>query len=472
MPMGSSLWLDETATVFVARNGANHPSLAAAAPQAWKSIYYPVARVFESLFGFSEVSYRIPSVLAMAGAVFLVARLAARLIHPGAAWFAVFACLAVSRVNYCAADARPYALGMLAIAASLILLVHWLDTGGWRWGIGFVGCAALLWQVHLLFWPGYLVFGAYTLARKTRGETPVSWARIGTVFVALGLALTPVLLDAIALHREARAHVIAPPPSWRSLAGALQLNVIAACGGGAWVLKQWRQWPPCPVPQRSAQVLIAAWWLCQPVCLFAYSRITGTTVFLPRYVSLSLPGAALAAVAAAAFWVPASQWKRLAVVVAAGVLTVQGHWSQLWPRHHNSDWRAAARVVNQAAVDPRTPVVCPSPYVEAVPPVWRADYPLPGLLYSHLAVYPVRGQTVLFPFANSAQTDSTVLQLSREILTKSDRFVVYGWEPQVHYWRDWFSAHAEFAGWRLQRLGPFADVDVWVFNAPSSEGRR
>src|SRR5664280_2033475 len=41
-PMPSSFWLDEMATVFVAQQGSGHPSLADAAPQAWRSWYYPV----------------------------------------------------------------------------------------------------------------------------------------------------------------------------------------------------------------------------------------------------------------------------------------------------------------------------------------------------------------------------------------------------------------------------------------------
>lgn len=468
MPMSSSFWLDETATVFVARHGPDDPSLAGVAPQAWKSLYYPLAHASEVLFGFSEVSYRIPSALAMAAALALIARLASRLIHPGAGWFAVFACVALPGINYHAADARPYALGILVAAASFTFLVQWLDAGGWISGMCFVFFAALLWRVHLLYWPGYLVFAAYTITRKVNRETPVSWQRIAAVFTVLGLALVPVLLDALTLYRDAKAHVFATPPSWRALAGSLKLNLIAACGAGAWILKRWRGWPANPKPlARSSQVLVAAWWLCPPLCLFAYSRITGNSIFVARYVSLALPGVALAATAAAALFVPAPKWKPLAAVLAIGGLAFVGQWSQLRPRHHNSDWRAAARAVNEVVGSTQTPVICPSPYVEAVPPVWRPDYPLPGFLYSHLSVYPVRGRPLLFPFADSAEADANAIRLSREVLTKTRRFVIYGWEPQVHFWCDWFAARSELAGWRRERLGPFADVDVFVFQAPN-----
>src|ERR1700751_3737027 len=98
------------ATVFVVQHGGSHPSLAVA-PQVPDSIYYRIPQLSQSLFGFSEISYRIPSVLLMGIAIFLIARLAARLINPQAAWFAVFACLSMRGFNDQAADARPYALG-------------------------------------------------------------------------------------------------------------------------------------------------------------------------------------------------------------------------------------------------------------------------------------------------------------------------------------------------------------------------
>jgi 4-amino-4-deoxy-L-arabinose transferase-like glycosyltransferase len=313
MPLPSSFWLDEMVTVFVVKHGAAHPSLAAA-PQVAKSIYYWLPRGAQALFGSSEVVYRLPSLLAMAAALFLVARLAARFIHPRAAWFAAFACLALSGFDYQAADARPYALGTCVATAGVLALVRWLDTARWRDGLLFALLAALLWRVQLVYWPFYLVFAAYAAARLLRRETPASWAKSGAVFGLVGAALIPVLLDALALFREAKTHVIAALPTLHVFEHALRWNVVLICGAGAWLLnKLWSQWgrafglPPGFGPARrptpvsgTTLVLIAAWWLCQPLCLFAFSWLTGNSVFVPRYLSVMLPGVALAATAAAA----------------------------------------------------------------------------------------------------------------------------------------------------------------------------
>jgi mannosyltransferase len=466
MPLPSSFWLDEIATVFVAQHGSNHPSLAAAAPQAWRSWYYPGVRLWATLFGYSEVAARIPSILAMAGCLALLAQLSKRLIHPESGWFAVIACLALPGINYQAANARPYALGMCVFAAAMLFLVRWLDSASMLDALLFVACAGSVLYIHLLFWPSCLVFVLYAVARIVLRETPVTWKRALAVFAILGCAILPVATQMVRLLPEARLHVIAPLPSPAQFLRSLELTLVLGCAVGAWIVARLLKWPPDPLPYAPAMVLIASWWLCQPVLLFGYSWLTGEGVFVPRYLQLALPGAALMATALAARFIPSRQWKPIVTVAALAVLIFLGHWRELWPSHHNSDWRAAALAVNHLESVGEIPVICPSPFIEARPPVWRPDYPLPGFLYAHLSVYPIHAPVSLLPFENSTEAEAFASTLAHGTLAPSRRFLIYGWEPQVHYWRDWFSSRAEFAGWRERRIGPFADVDVVEFEAP------
>jgi hypothetical protein len=467
MPLPSSFWLDEMATVFVAQQGSGHPSLADVAPQAWRSWYYPVIRINGAVFGYSEVAARMPSVLAMAGFLVLLAGLARRLIHAEAAWFAVFACLALPGLNYQAANARPYALGMCAFAAAVRLLMKWLASGRWRDGLWFAASAALVVYIHLLFWPSCLVLVLYAAARVARGDTPVNPRRAVFVFGLCAAALLPVMAQTLSLLREARAHVIAPLPSLGQLLRSLEPALVLGCPAALWLIARVRRWRPDARKLSWPDiVLIAGWWLSQPVLLYAFSWLTGDAVFVPRYLQLALPGAALASTAMAARFIPAGEWRRVSAVLALGVFLFQGQWRQPWPRHHNSDWRAAARAVNQLEAAGEIPVICPSPFIEARPPAWRPDYPLPGFLYAHLSAYPISGRIYLFPFENSPPAESQASALARGALSSSRRFLIYGWEPQVNYWRDWFARRPEFAGWHRRRMGPFADVDLVLFEAP------
>ncbi len=462
MPLTSSFWVDEAETAFVVHHGIHHPSFAIIAP-ALESVYYWLPRASESIFGFSETAERLPSLVALAIALFFIARIAARLIHPQAAWFAVFACLTLRGFNYEAADARAYALGTCVAAASLWLLIRWLDSGRWIDGLLFLAAGALLWRVHLVYWPFYFVYAIYFLARSDR---KTSWVQVITICAGLVLTLLPVAISALAMNRDAARHVFSVLPSWFELGSSLRFRLVAECALGGWILARWRHWRrDDPAPSFSAIALIAAWWLVQPLGLFAYSHLSGISVFSNRYVSIALPAVALAATAAAAYFIPKSLWQPLALVMGLAALVTAGQWQQLWPPHHNSDWRGAARAANALALGPSTPVLVVSPFVEAKPPDWSPDYPLPGYLYCQLDVYPVNGTPYLLPYGDSPAGKQYAETLAKTTLPAAGRFLIYASAAAVARWREWFAARPEFAGWRSRQLGPFLDVDVALFEA-------
>ena len=466
VPLPSSFWVDEMVTAFVVHFGAAHPSLRVA-PQVTATVYYWLPRASEALLGFSEAAYRLPSVLLMGLALFLIARLAARLIHPQAAWFAVFACLALRAFNYQAADARPYALGTCVAAAGLFFLVRWLDTARRLDELLFLLFGALLWRVHLIYWPFYVVLAMYAVLRLARRETKVAWIEVAAVFALLGVLLVPVLFRALAIGREAKAHVIVEMPTLSDLRVALKITLLVQClvlaFGLTW-LGRWKR--NSDQPRLSSMVLILGWWLCQPLGLYLYSEITGNSVFVPRYMSLALPGAALTGTLIAAYFLTGERWKTASLVLAAAVLILVGQWSSAWPRHDRSDWRTAAQSVNHWTLDADTPVICPSPFIEAKPPVWRPDYQLPGFLYSHLPVYRLTGRLYFFPFEYSPEAQRYALELSSRTLALAPRFLIYGRDRDVHNWRKWFAARPEFSTWPNRSLGPFGDVEVMLFENP------
>src|SRR5205085_6033633 len=140
---------------------------------------------------------------------------------------------------------------------------------------------ATLWRVHLLFWPMYLVFAIYAVSDRSRTVA----ARKSIIFVVLAAALAPVMMDALALYREAGAHAYAPPPGLRQFIGSLKWPLMVICGGIAAILTGALGWEPERKSlSASAWALIFGWWLCQPLCLFAISRYTAASVFVPRYL--------------------------------------------------------------------------------------------------------------------------------------------------------------------------------------------
>ena len=436
MPLASSFWVDEMGTAFVVEHGASHPSFAAA-PQVPDSLYYWLPRASVRMFGRSEIAYRAPGLLVMGAALWLIGALAARWIHPEARWFAVFACLALHGFDYYAVDARPYGLAIAVAAAAMWFLVRWLDDARWIDGLAFAAFGALLWRVHLLDWPIYLVFAVYAAARV---REKAGWKQAAAISGLVAVALIPVAWRAANLAREASAHVFAEPPGLREFVHLWRWNLAAICLAGAWLLRKRGKREPA---EALSYWVIGAWWLVPPVCLFLFSRLSGQSVFVTRYVSIGLPGAALAATLAAACFLPVKYWRAGAAVVGLGALIAMGQWGRFLPEHEHSGWREAAAEVNRLA-SPETPVICPSPFIEARPPVWTPDYALPGFLYAHLSYYPIRGRVLPFPYDGIPAA-----------IPDRGEVVIYGGRGPVSRLAEWFQSK----GRRAERHD-FGDVSV------------
>lgn len=459
-----SFWIDETVTAFVLKFGAGHPSLAAG-PRLDQTIYYWLPRASQAVFGFSEFSLRLPSLLVTIVSLYLIGRLAARFVHAEAGWVAAFLCFIPHEFTRQATDARPYGLGTCVGLCAMWFLVRWLDQGAWRDALLFVAFAALLLRVHLIYWPFYAVFAGYPVIRRVRGETSVSGRAVAAVLSVLALSLAPLLPVTLGLFRNASMHVVTEMPTLKIILSGFQIAVIAGAGVGAWVLARVLRWPGERLSVTfSGMALLLSWWLWQPVCLLAVSWVTGNSVFLARYFSLALPGMMLMATLAAGYSIPARAWKPVAVVLAAGIVAI-GSSKSPFPPSRNSHWREAAAAVNLLVQTRGMPVICPSPFIEAQPPVWTPAYALPGFLYAHLAPYPVKGDTILLPARRSAEGESYARSMLRERIVPARRFVIYSGVYAVNLWLEWLKRQPELAGWIGESMGSFGDVEVVAFEA-------
>ena len=474
MALPSSFWADELVTEFVVRH-PGHWSFADA-PQVPQSIYYWLPRATVALFGLSEISLRIPSVIAMGIALWMMSLLARRLIHPAAGWFTVFTALAMSGIDSAATDARPYGLGIMMATASLYFLVRWLDTGRWREAALVVLFAALVWAVHPLYWAFYPAMAIYAGVRLAKGETRVGGLQWTVVTAVTALGLIPSAMAVLRLAHGARLHIFALPPGLHDLEFELHWHVPLICGAAAWIWAKWRGAGEQHARiGSSAWALILSWWFCPPIGIFLYSRLSGNSVFVSRYFSEMLPAIALATAALVNWSFPAlkadGKWRAAAAVMAVAALGFQGHWNAVWFRHNPSDWRAAAEEVNRFEAGGVTPVIVPSAFIEARPPAWTPNYRLPGFLYVQLDGYPIAGHVFLLPM-DSPKDSPEGVRYAKALtaggqLQAAGKWVVYGPRRQANDWSKWFAQRPEFRGWR-GTLKEFGDVDVVEFSEGTS----
>src|SRR5580698_2788556 len=116
------LWLDETVSFFHISAGFSQIM----PRQGWPGVpvYSYVLWLWTRVMGTSEVILRIPSILAMLGAVYLLYRAARELFNPDVAMIAAILFCLQPFVIFESIDIRPYAFGALAVTASFLALVR------------------------------------------------------------------------------------------------------------------------------------------------------------------------------------------------------------------------------------------------------------------------------------------------------------------------------------------------------------
>ena len=425
----------------------------------------------------------MPSLIVLGVALWLIAKLASRLIHPQAGWFAIFACLALKGFDYEAADARPYALGTCAAVASLFFwCAGWIPRAG-ATPLLFTVFAALLWRVHLVFWPFYGIFAIYVAVRILRSETAVTWKQAAAVFGAIGLTLIPVAMDADQAGPRSACARHRRSPHRPRLTPHAQISADRAVR---------RRGAPCRIPFAPAQKIagrgLESHWHARAFLLGADSGVVAVASLALFAFSLahrqqrlrgplSIAGPAGRGSGCYARSRVRTSRARLAHCAATRAGRVRAY--RLGTVGRGLAGRsfgpliiipigATPRVPWMNGRDADTPVLLPSPFIEAKPPVWRPNYPLPGFLYCYLPVYKISGKPYLLPFERSPEGGTLCLQRCCRLFRRLRRFLIYGGDKNVFVWRSFFASQPELGGWGNRQLHSFGDVDVAIFQNPGS----
>jgi mannosyltransferase len=207
-----SLWLDETVTYWIIEGGYAKIFARAAGPPGQSPIYYLVAWLAQLADGNNVAILRLPSLIAMIAAAWLLYKLAERLFDAETAPLATLVFVCSEQVAFEAADARPYALGLCLLTASCLMLVRWLDTGRPHYGAGYSLLIGLTIYAQIFLAIALVWHGVYALYRSRRGGLVTLPALIGA-WVAAGLLCAPLfprlLEDALSIRSDnpGAAHV-------------------------------------------------------------------------------------------------------------------------------------------------------------------------------------------------------------------------------------------------------------------------
>jgi 4-amino-4-deoxy-L-arabinose transferase-like glycosyltransferase len=458
LPMRSSLWLDETGTFWIARD-----RIADTVARAWfwsgqSPFYYLIAWLAVRVGGASEVILRIPSLVCMAGATAILVFVGTRLVdrETGLLGSLVFVCF--EETVFAAADARPYALALLMLAAHMLMLLRWLDRGRFRDAAAYTVFAALTVYAHPLFAMGLVVPALYALWRSARKlAVAATWIAI----VVMCLPLVPQLLE---FYRDRQSKTIAGTPRATQFFESLTPATAAASILSGLVLAYFLiprmtvHW----VADRPKTVLLTAWAVFTPTVYFALGLFTDIKLFVPRYCLSMAPGLALLAGCAMRSFAPDRARRIMACSLALGAVASFAVFTRF--HHSDQDWRGAMRAVRSAAGGTDMPVLVVSSFVEASRPAQLDDPKLKDILFAPLVIYPPAGRVVRLP---SGLDEEYLEQVVDTVLRNQTSFLMvdYSDSPVALWLRGRLRPRAP----TVQHLGNFGVVDVRLFRLSANE---
>jgi hypothetical protein len=424
--IGTSFWLDETGTWWIVKDGAAEAVRRAFSWSGQSPLFYLVAWLSSRVFGLNEIALRIPSVLAMTGAIYFLYRIAERLYDRASAAVVAFVFLCV--VSFYAVDARPYALAMLCLTASTWALLRWLDANRPLDAVLYAITAALVVYAHCILSLGLvagIIYAAVTVWKEPRR---LAWLIFLQAMVAL--VCVPLVPELRRFYATRSSHTFTGLPT----VGDLLAGFIPCSIAGALILLVWI----CMAVRgeaniegkctRRAALLIGTWAVFAPFVLFLLPAVADLRLFVDRYYSSALPGQALLAGGLLSSIRPGAVRKALLLVLGAASIFAQGRLSA--NSHGNEDWRAAMAFVQKEAGP--APVFLVSPFAEATDFKALKDPRTHDILFAPELLYgePVRSIRLPHVFAGR---DTADLENVAEQLKNERRFFFLSDKPDRSY---------------------------------------
>ncbi len=463
-PMTASLWLDETLTFWSVCKGIG-PSISRS--QFWPGqnlLYTLIAAAAVRVGGQSEIALRLPSLFAALGTTWLLFRLGTRLFDRETGVLALVVFASLQEMSKTAANARPYALGLLVVVGSMLQLVRWLDTGRMRNMLGYAGLAAAILYFHYLFAPLYLVHAAYALHR-VRSGAPVRRYKLIVAAVSIGVLISPLIVNAILVSRGSSRLVFLPTPDFGELVSSI---MPAALGAGifaglllGYILCRRISVSPQPAMASDTAVLLLSWLLIPIVTLFVFSRLTDFKLFVEKYYLPSILGLALLVAWGIRTLLPEKVRVYVSFcVVLAGIASFGSH--HLWVNPHLEDWRAAAQAVRAANLGDKTPVLVRPGLIESAKVTWDFDIDPDSPLLCPLSKYPIPGRIVLIPVRLDSDNIRYMEDVSSKVLEPASQFV-FVTRDQGDTFTPWLVGRFSDEGFVASKLGHADGVTATLF---------
>jgi Dolichyl-phosphate-mannose-protein mannosyltransferase len=422
------LWTDETLSYWQIAGGFKQIWARSIQGNSFAAYAY-ILWLTKTLFGDQELVLRIPSILAMLGAVYVFYRCARELFSWDVSLIATMLFILPRGIAFAAIDVRPYPFALLVTNLAILFFLRWTKTNRTAYAALFGIAAAGIFYFHYLFASVLVALAVYYLLTR-HSSLRADLRQIGIVLGCFALVLLPVLPRLKYIYETRTTHSFADAPQWSSVFQVLnpgkgQLLILAGVILFAAVARQLM--PPARVAL-SKLVLCVSLALVPVLCLYAISVTTSVHVFIPRYLLVAVPGIALC-------WgwlcsiLDSRALRALFAFAFVGLCVFQAYSSPLSRRHEES-WKGALAFADANSAADHAPLLMCSPLVEGdfqpMPAV-----PSESVLYSPLSYYKVSAPVVPLPRTLNAEAERQAKQFLLKAAQQHTRFLVLAPWPSL-----------------------------------------
>jgi 4-amino-4-deoxy-L-arabinose transferase-like glycosyltransferase len=464
----SPLWVDETYSYWQISAGFS----GILARQIISFPAYSYILWFSTKFiGTSEIALRIPSILAVLGAAYLLYLAARELFESDIAFIAAIVFCIHRIVVFEAIDARPYAFAILAVNAAILVMLRLRRTDS-NWLAALFGflAACIIW-FHFTFatiLPALILCFFITKFRDRK----TMWRQFGIAAAAFALALLPAIPRFLYVLRASGTLVYEQPPTLMNLAGTfapgwpwVALGVIALVILAVTALVAAVRTRSVSRIHVQGQPILLCLCLALIPILILYGVSVGTSIhtFDFRHCLDAVPGIALCWAMLLGFLRPRILRLLFSVVLVAVVS--YSFYNASYSRQHKYSWKHALEVTEKNASVDHAPVLICSDFVEssfATMPVGSAK---DSNFFTPLSYYRLSVPVVPLPKALNGETVRVSSQFLKEAASKHERFLAFaclGSYPTI----EWLAQSAA-ATHSVRSVGVFDGIKILEFTPRS-----
>jgi len=390
-----SLWIDETVTFWVVKDSFWDLVYRAVHYQGQSPFYYFIVWCFIQILGNAEWVLRLPSLLSLILACFFLYQLCVVLFDREWALISVICFICLLQLTAVGFDARPYGLAVMLSILSVQCFVKWLQNSRASYQTAYIIASTATCYSHIMYAPIFFIHLCYYFIFKEDNPN-VSFKKLVLTYFIIAVCLLPNFYQLILLVEKRELYSFALRPGIMDLLNAwfpfvlifpLITGFLLACIFDRTTRREWRFF----VPKKMFFILI--WFFSPASLLFIISKMTGSSIFYPRYFFWSYPAIALV-IAALVKMLENSQSRLIAVSVFSMVFIII---NIIHPKPIEN-WRSAVEYVNSTKISQEVPIMVWPGLVESRNVTWSIDKEKRDYLLAPFSYYNLKSTAFSLPW--------------------------------------------------------------------------